>query len=141
MVSNAIEGGRDTHSELSSATHGENWKVRYAGFARLAIKELLLSAVSHRTAPVKRVLHVLFHVLILAPAFSPHLQSPSMVFRLVVKPIRVRSYGHRLSMDSMQPVQLVPYDRAMAIVVSQATHLNQGVWLASLWLSHVSTPK
>ena len=47
-----------------------------AGFARVAIKELLLNGVPHRTPPVKGVLHVLFHALILAPAFSPHQQSP-----------------------------------------------------------------
>ena len=58
-----------------------------AGFARVAIKELPLSGVPHRTPPVKRVLHILFHALILVQAFSPHQQLPSMVFRLVVKPI------------------------------------------------------
>ena len=53
-----------------------------AGFARVA---LLLSGVPYCTPQVKRILHVLFHALILA--FSPHQQSPSMVFRLVVKPV------------------------------------------------------
>ena len=41
-----------------------------AGFARVAIKKLLLSGVPHRIYP--HVLHILFHALILAPAFSPH---------------------------------------------------------------------
>ena len=43
----------------------------------------------HLAGAVKHnyLLQVLFHALILALAFSPHQQSPSMVFRLVVKPI------------------------------------------------------
>ena len=40
-----IEGGRVAHSEHS--------KFSAAGFARVAIKELLLSGVPHRTPPVK----------------------------------------------------------------------------------------
>ena len=52
-----IEGGRDAHSEhstFSSTIHRENWKLFIAaGFARVAIKELLLSGVPHRTPPVK----------------------------------------------------------------------------------------
>ena len=57
-----IEGGRDAHSEhstFSSAAHSSRHKTGRialflaAGFARVAIKELLLSGVPHRTPPVK----------------------------------------------------------------------------------------
>ena len=44
------------HSTFSSAAHRENWKdcaFLAAGFARVAIKEELLSGVPHLTPPVK----------------------------------------------------------------------------------------
>ena len=72
-----IEGG-----DLACDAHCDNLHIVKTGrialflaaeFARVAI---LLSGVPHCTPP-----------LILATAFSPHQQSPSMVFRLVVKPI------------------------------------------------------
>ena len=52
-----IEGGRDAHSEHSTLLHvvktGRVALFLAAGFARVAIKELLLSSVPHRTPPVK----------------------------------------------------------------------------------------
>ena len=55
-----IEGGRDAHSEhskFSSAAHRKNWKdialFLAAGFAIVAIKELLLSGVPHLPTLVK----------------------------------------------------------------------------------------
>ena len=56
-----IEGGRDAHSEtqyiifhqLHIVKTGRIALFLAAGFARVAIKELLLSGVPHRTPPVK----------------------------------------------------------------------------------------
>ena len=67
--------GRDAHSELSSAAHRETRKIALflaAGFARVAIKR---TPFERCTSPVKCVLYVLFHALLLAPAFSLHQQS------------------------------------------------------------------
>ena len=52
-------GGRDAHSEhstFSSAALVKTGRIALflaAGFARVAIKELLLSGIPHRTPPVK----------------------------------------------------------------------------------------
>ena len=57
MVSSVIEGGRDANTvhfhQLHIVKTGRVALFLAAGFARVEIKELLLSGVPHRTPPVK----------------------------------------------------------------------------------------
>ena len=56
-----------------------------AGFVGIAIKKLFRGVYPERTPSVTRVYStLLFHTLVLTPAFSPHQWSSSAVFRLVV---------------------------------------------------------
>ena len=63
-----IEGGRDTHSEFSSAAHRENWKD-------CAVSRSWIRQSSNKELHSVECCMFLFHALILAPAFSHHQQS------------------------------------------------------------------